>query len=71
MDKKEIKERASNKAFAKLHMLYIEREDIKKEIKEGNQSVVPIETLEGMAMSVEREIKTWNYIAKLIELDED
>ena len=69
MDKNEIKERASNKAFAKLHILYIEREDLKKEIKENNQSIVPIETLETMVESNEREIKTWNYIAKLIELD--
>lgn len=69
-DKKEIKERASNKAFAKLQILYIERDNLESDIKSGNDSIVPVETLKNMYDCTLKEIKVWNYITKLIETDE-
>ena len=69
-DLQEIKERASNKAFAKLQILYIERDNLEDDIKSGNESIVPVETLKSMYNSTLKEIKVWNYITKLIETDE-
>jgi len=69
-DLQEIKERASNKAFAKLQILYIERDNLEDDVKSRNESVVPVETLKNMYNSTLKEIKVWSYIAKLIETDE-
>lgn len=69
MNKKEINERASNKAFAKITMLQFEKKDIENNIKNNNTSIVPLETLEKMIKSTKAEIKVWSYIAKLIEID--
>jgi hypothetical protein len=69
-DLQEIKERASHKAFAKLQILYIERDNLEDDIKSGNESIVPVETLKSMYNSTLKEIKVWSYIAKLIETDE-
>jgi hypothetical protein len=68
-DLKEIKERAHNKAFAKITILNIEKKDLLYDIKNDNTSIVPIETLEKMYESCKKEIRTWNYIASLIEKD--
>ena len=68
-DLKEIKERAHDKAFAKITMLGIEKSDLLDDIKNNNTSVVPIETLENMLESCKKELKVWNYIASLIEKD--
>ena len=68
-DLQEIKERAHEKAFAKITMLGIEKSDLLDDIKNNNTSVVPIETLENMLESCKKELKVWNYIASLIEKD--
>lgn len=68
-DLKEIKERAHNKAFSKITILNIEKKDLLNDIKNDNTSIVPIETLEQMYESCKKEIRTWNYIASLIEKD--
>jgi len=68
-DLQEIKERAHDKAFAKITMLGIEKSDLLDDIKNNNTSVVPIETLENMLESCKKELKVWNYIASLIEKD--
>ena len=68
-DLQEIKERAHDKAFAKITMLGIEKSDLIDDIKNNNTSVVPIETLENMLESCKKELKVWNYIASLIEKD--
>ena len=68
-DLQEIKERAHDKAFAKITMLDIEKSDLLDDIKNNNTSVVPIETLENMLESCKKELKVWNYIASLIEKD--
>lgn len=68
-DLQEIKERAHDKAFAKITMLNIEKNDLLDDIKNDNTGVVPIETLEQMYESSKKELKVWNYIASLIEKD--
>jgi len=59
-DLQEIKERAHDKAFAKITMLGIEKSDLLDDIKNNNTSVVPIETLENMLESCKKELKVWN-----------
>lgn len=68
-DLQEIKERAHNKAFAKITMLGIEKSDLLDDIKNNNTGIVPIETLENMLESCKKELRVWNYIASLIEKD--
>jgi len=68
-DLQEIKERAHDKAFAKITILNIEKNDLLDDIKNNNTGVVSIETLEQMYESCKKEIRTWNYIASLIEKD--
>lgn len=68
-DLQEIKERAHDKAFAKITMLGIEKSDLLDDIKNNNTGIVPIETLEIMLESCKKELRVWNYIASLIEKD--
>jgi len=68
-DLQEIKERAHNKAFAKITTLSFEKNDILNDIKNDNTGVVPMETLEKVYESCKKELKVWNYIASLIEKD--
>lgn len=68
-DLQEIKERASNKAFAKITTLKIEKNNLLDDIRNDNTGVVPIETLEQMYECCKKDIRTWNYIASLIEKD--
>ena len=71
MDKIELKDRASDKAFANVTSCEIDINRIKEEIKFG--SYYPFLTKkqnEGVLERMKRELKIWNYIAKLIETDE-
>lgn len=65
----ELKERASNKAFAKLEELNRELDKYVDELK-GSPSVLSEDQLKVCVSATVREIKTWNYIFKLIETDE-
>ena len=56
--KEMIKERAHNKAFAKIHALQIRVSKLKYDIERKNTGAITM-----------RELETWNYIFKLIELD--
>ena len=67
--KEMIKERAHNKAFAKIHALEIRVSKLKYDIERKNTGVVTIHELEICLDATTRELKTWNYIFKLIELD--
>ena len=68
---KDIKERASNKAFAKIHFLELENKTYKRDIKHGTtDDRISIDMLRTCLKSNERELLTWQYIAKLIETDE-
>ena len=71
MDKIELKDRASDKAFANVSLCEIDISRIKEELKVG--SYYPFLTKEqnqGILDRMQRELKIWNYIAKLIETDE-
>ena len=71
MDKSEIRDRASDKAFANVTSCEIDIRNIKEELKHG--SYYPFLTAEqnqGILDRMNRELKIWNYIAKLIETDE-
>jgi hypothetical protein len=67
--KEMIKEKAHNKAFAKIHALKIRVSKLKYDIERKNTGVVTIHELEICLDAAMRELETWNYIFKLIELD--
>ena len=67
--KETIKEKAHNKAFAKIHALQIRVSKLKYDIERKNTGVVTMHELEICLDAATRELKTWNYIFKLIELD--
>ena len=64
-----IKLKAHDKAFAKIHALQIRVSKLKYDIERENTSVVTMHELEICLDAAMRELKTWNYIFKLIELD--
>ena len=64
-----IKEKAHNKAFAKIHALQIRVSKLKYDIERKNTGVVTMHELEICLDAAMRELETWNYIFKLIELD--
>mgnify|MGYP003626332801 CR=1 FL=1 len=66
---KMIKEKAHDKAFAKIHALQIRVSKLKYDIEHKNTGVVTMHELEICLDAAMRELKTWNYIFKLIELD--
>jgi len=64
-----IKEKAHNKAFAKIHALQIRVSKLKYDIERKNTGAVTLHELELCLDASKRELETWNYIMKLIELD--
>ncbi len=71
MTKQEIKDLASDKAFAKLTTLDFEAQDLRDDIRKGIIGPITIEELIKIYQGTKKEIKIWNYIAKLIETDEE
>tara|TARA_R100001463_G_scaffold61106_1_gene113875 strand:- start:159 stop:368 length:210 start_codon:yes stop_codon:yes gene_type:complete len=67
---KEIKQKASDKAFAKIHFLNLENKTYKRDIKAGGDGRLSVDLLKTCLSSNENELLTWQYIAKLIETDE-
>ena len=67
---KEIKQKASDKAFAKIHFLNLENKTYKRDIKAGGDGRLSVDLLKACLSSNENELLTWQYIAKLIETDE-
>ena len=68
-----IKERARHKAFAKISFIKLENKAYKRDIKaggNGHQPRLSVDLLKACLRSNERELLTWQYIAKLIETDE-
>ncbi len=63
----DIKNRASNKAFAKVTILALDIETYKRDLKEGNIGGVTYEEFEQVLEGYETELKIWNYITELIE----
>ena len=65
-----IKERARHKAFAKISFIQLENKTYKRDIKAGGDGRLSVELLKTCLKSNERELLTWQYIAKLINKDE-
>jgi len=63
----QIKERASDKAFANIQMCKIDVDRLTKEIEQGLYGGVTEEQMYMMLSSQEKELRVWNYIAFLIE----
>jgi hypothetical protein len=68
--KSEAKQRAQNKAFAKISFIELENRTYKRDIKAGGDGRLSVDLLKTCLRSNERELLTWQYIAKLIETDE-
>ena len=68
--KSEAKQRAQNKAFAKISFIELENRTYKRDIKAGGGGRLSVELLQRCLNSNEKELLTWQYIAKLIETDE-
>ena len=61
--------KAHDKAFSKIHALQIRVSKLKYDIERKNSGVVTMHELEICLDAATRELETWNYIFKLIELD--
>jgi NMD protein affecting ribosome stability and mRNA decay len=69
---KDLRRRASNKAFARMSMLLRTIEQNKKDILESNHDgIITTEQMYVVLRSNETELKVWEYITKLIETDEE
>ena len=67
---KDIKERARHKAFAKISFLQLENRTYIRDIKAGGDGRLSVDLLQRCLSSNKNELLTWQYIAKLIEIDE-
>ena len=63
----DIKNRASNKAFAKVTILTLDLETYKEDLRTGNIGGVTYEEFEQVVKGYEKELQVWNYITELIE----
>ena len=68
--KSEARQRAQNKAFAKISFIELENRTYRRDIKAGGDGRLSVELLQRCLNSNEKELLTWQYIAKLIETDE-
>ena len=71
MTKQELQQRARDKAFAKMTMLLIDIEQNKEDIRSKNYGGVTLDEMNIVLNSNKIELKVWQYIAKLIETDEE
>lgn len=69
MDFQEINNRAYNKAFAKIDTLNFDIGRLRDEILHKMYGAVSKEEMELCLESTKKELKTWEYILKLIEVD--
>ena len=70
MNKQELQQRASDKAFAKMSMLLITIEQNKQDIRTKSYGGVTLDEMELVLKCNKIELKVWEYITKLIETDE-
>ena len=66
----EIKQRAHNKAFSKILTLERDISKLKLDIRTGGDGRLGVDLLKTCLSSTEKELQTWQYIAKLIETNE-
>jgi hypothetical protein len=64
----DIKNRASNKAFAKVTTLKLNIKTQEKDLINGNIGGITYEEAENILEGYKKELQVWNYIAKLIEI---
>ena len=69
MTQDELNEKASNKAFSKIFHLEEDLKRAKEDLRTGGDGRFSQDLLEKCRDSVDHELQTWNYIAKLIELE--
>ena len=67
MNKQELQQRASDKAFAKMSMLLITIEQNIQDIRTGNYGGVTLDEMELVLKCNKVELKVWRYITELIE----
>ena len=65
-----IRKRASDKAFSKIITLERDISSLKLDIKSGGDGRISVDILQKCLSSTEKELQTWQYIAKLIETNE-
>lgn len=70
MNTTEIKQRAHNKAFSKMLTLERDISKLKLDIRTGGDGRIGVDLLKTCLSSTEKELQTWQYIAKLIETNE-
>jgi len=63
----DVKNRASNKAFAKVTILTLDIETYKEDLRIGNIGGVTYEEFEQVLEGYKKELQVWNYITELIE----
>jgi len=66
-----IKDNASNKAFARLATLEIDLAQFKNDLISGSYYGITRDEVKLMIQGTKKEIQTWNYIATLIECQQD
>ena len=66
-----IKDNASNKAFAKLATLEIDLAQFKNDLISGSYYGITRDEVKLMIQGTKKEIQTWNYIATLIECQQN
>lgn len=63
----DVKNRASNKAFAKVTILTLDVETYKEDLRTGNIGGITYEEAENVLEGYKKELQIWNYITELIE----
>ena len=66
-----IKDNASNKAFARLATLEIDLAQFKNDLISGSYYGITRDEVKLMIQGTRKEIQTWNYIATLIECQQN
>lgn len=69
MNIEEIKQRASDKAFAKIHFRKLDIDNYKEDIKTGLHGGITEAETKICLKVTKKELKVWTYIGQLIEND--
>ena len=67
--KEAIKLKAHDKAMSQIHANQLKIRQLEYDIERGNTGSVTLHELELVLRGAKRELETWSYIMKLIELD--
>ena len=64
-----IKDQAHDKAFANIHSCELDIRRLKEEIRANITPFITAEQNESVLRLAKKELKVWNYLAQLIEMD--